>query len=354
MSGKANTEANVYRDTLDDLFASLIVSDIAVAKALRVPEVAQIARIEKTLREYLNKRWEDQGARAIKRAAGRLKGSRKFTKTDAKRFSKSMSVGMESWATSVVPKVGSELERVYRLARLAGAKRALGRIKSPLTYDTPHIPIKKADPPEVFVIARFDLVDREAVDGLKGQQAMWIGRHYDAIVREKIDEASLLMVEQGVPRKEAGEALARSAHKILRISDPVARYVGTSSQYFEGVVANAVTTARVHGQMRSFAAAEVEEYEITNPLDERTCKVCGHMDGKRFPISDGLKTMEAELDAKKPDDVRAAHPWLSVARMTKISPKSGHTSRRDSAALSRAGFNLPPFHFRCRCTVDIV
>lgn len=49
-------------------------------------------------------------------------------------------------------------------------------------------------------------------------------------------------------------------------------------------------TARIHtaADMRAYADAGIEQYEFMASLDERTCEVCGKLDGKIFAVSDAV------------------------------------------------------------------
>jgi len=76
------------------------------------------------------------------------------------------------------------------------------------------------------------------------------------------------------------------------------------------------------------------------------------MNGKVFSVEVAVNHIEKLSGATDPDFVKANHPWLSFKQVQAISPQAGHVSKRDSDALARAGIPLPPFHFRCRTTVD--
>ncbi len=83
------------------------------------------------------------------------------------------------------------------------------------------------------------------------------------------------------------------------------------------------------------------------------CKRCSHLNGKTFTVKQGQQMMAAELAAKRPNDVRSIHPWVSFKQITAVSSKPGHVSHADSANLAKAGVALPPVHFKCRCIVDV-
>jgi SPP1 gp7 family putative phage head morphogenesis protein len=334
---------------LERLYAGLRASDGIVAKALALSEVAQIAKAEQRLREYVYKVWSRLAAQATDKAA-QLASQGK----SAKQIAAAVDAIMDRWATEVRNTYLKEFEAIYRLARRAGRKKALRRTSASLQYDVPNYteqtaPVAKAT---YGIEPSFDLADKAAMEALKDHQLFWIGDHYETGVSSGVaDTAKKVMVEAGGDEVKAGKLMReKMAKELAHVATPKG-FHGTDKQYFEMLTANAATVARAHGQMRSFMDIGVSKYQIVNPGDERTCPVCKEMDGRVFLVKEGAGTMHKELAAKTPDDVRKAHPWTSAKGLKAvIGGKSGVAA---SSALSSAGLNLPPFHGRCRCTVDI-
>lgn len=325
---------------IDRLYIESRLSDVAVSKAAGVGEVAQIARAEVKLRQYLEAKWEALSREALRSAVSSARAGKSASTIIAK-------VGsiMRRWGGQVEDVFVGEIEGIYNLGRIAAYKKASKRTKTSLQYDTPNMTstTKAAATPKVEV--KFDLADEGAKKALIKQQLFWIGDHYDKNVSGNVAEVTRkVIVEAGGDRNKAGQALQDKLAKSLSTVHQPDGWAGSSKQYFEGVVANAATVARAHSQMRSFLDIGITKYTIVNPLDERTCERCHHMDGKVFSMKDGADQMHAELKAKNPNGVRAAHPWLGAKQLTKLSTPG---------ALAKAGQSLPPFHFRCRCTVDI-
>lgn len=336
------------REQLDAVYEAAMAADAYVCKALEVSEVAQIASSETRLRDFSILRWETLAKEAIAKAVQlTLDGAGPTTITDG------VHAIMSNWAFEVAPSFLKELDRVYRLARVAGFKKAKGFTSEPLTYDTPHVePVTKATDAEFQVV--FDLVDDAAVEAMQKDNLFWIGEHYGKNVSAAVaDTASETLIQVGASRKEAAEVMEKAMTAALGSLHVPGGFTGSARSYIEGLVANAMTTARVQGQVRSFANVGITTYEIANPTDERTCPVCGHMAGKVFTVKSAVNQIELVQTATSPNDVRAIHPWLTEDEMKAISPSAGFASVSDSTALANAGFSLPPFHFRCRCTVDV-
>ena len=334
------------------LYDNVRISDEAVAKALRVSEVAQIARAELRLRQFLLSNWNRFASQASNRA-----GSMARQGKSARIIAAETRKVMNGWPKSVLPTMQRELRSIYRLARTAGWKKGTGQTRAALTYDTPNLTeMQKAAPAAGFeVLPSFNIQDTKAMDALAGHQVFWVGDHYDENISAAVANTTReTILEVGSDRVAAGKLMKeRIADKLSSVRTPTG-FHGSAEQYFEGLTANAATVSRAHGQMASFQEIEIARYAITNPLDERTCPVCVHMDGKTFSVEQGVSQAEAEVEAKDADDIKTIHPWFSKKELDKISKTPGESTRKDSKALADAGYSLPPFHFRCRCTVDLV
>jgi hypothetical protein len=254
---------------------------------------------------------------------------------------------MNKWAKDVTPTFNAEIAGVYRLARLAGYKKATKQTTASLQFNVPKTEgetttVKKA---KVQALPSFDLVDEEAVAALKDKNTFWLGDHYDTNMSDSIrDTARQSMVEAGQSPAVAAQLMKQRVKDMLGKVVTPKGFIGTEKQYFEGLVSNAMTVGRVQGQMRSFAQIGITRYKIVNPGGTRICAVCASIEGKTFTIQQGLNQIEQEFEAKSKDDIKAVHPWPRSAKAVE---------GKSSKELADAGMSLPPYHFRCRCTVDV-
>lgn len=332
-------------DDINVLYDASSACNKIVSKALGITEVARIAATEVKLREYLAVTWTRRSNEAAKLAsqyAGKGKSPNQIIRV--------VDSVMRRWSSDVEKRVKMSLAEIYKLARNAAYKKVKGKTKASLQYDTEKFEVQKAA--EVGV--SFNVVDDQLIEYLETYQMFWIGEHYESNIWMTVSTTvKEVMKETGQNNKLAATTIKQRIKDVLgRVSVP-GGFTGTSKQYFEGLAANAATTSRVYGQLRTFTELGVTTYTIVNPVDERTCLRCGHLDGKKFSVQDGVNQMEKELSAKNPDDIKSVHPWLSEKELLKISPKSGHISTKDSQALVASGQSIPPYHFRCRCTIDI-
>lgn len=341
--------------TLAESYDGLIASDEIIAKVAKISEVAQMARAETRLREYLNAEWNKLASQATTLAAS----SAELGST-AKQVAVVVDKTMEEWAGTIEETFLDEFERIYKLARTAGHKKANRQSTAPLGYNVPKSEkVEKAVGRIIGEVApTFDLVDEHAVAALQNHQVFWMGKFYKKGVSAEIAKvARETLIEAGQDSTLAGRLMAEKVASTLRQVRVPTGFNGTTKQYFEAVTANAATTARVHGQLRSFMEIGITKYQIHNPSDHRTCQRCSHMDGKVFTVQQGASQMQQELSASNPDAVKAAHPWPTMTQLTSISPSPGQVSGAagvaDSKALSASGLALPAYHFKCRCTVDV-
>jgi|GEM_PF-2607242 len=98
-----------------------------------------------------------------------------------------------------------------------------------------------------------------------------------------------------------GESIDKVAKRVRDVDSNVSKVVS------ERVARTTITTVANDCHMDSYKKAGVKRYELVATYDERTCPVCGSLDGKRFPISEAV-----------------------------------------------AGKNYPPIHPNCRCTTVAV
>lgn len=331
-------------DALERLYAGLRSTDEAVAKAAGLSELARMARTEQRLREYLLARWNKRLREAVKVASAMARKLEPPSKIAA-----AVRKIMKPWAKEVGLRIADETERVYYLARIAGWKKGTKQTRAGLGYSTPSFTeVRKAAPAlDLGVMPAFDVVDEDVVEALRRHQLFWIGEHYEKNLSGAIARTTKeTMVEAGRNQVVAGKLMSeRIRDELSHVRTPKG-FHGTAEQYFEGLTANAATVARAHGQMSSFMRLGYTRYIWNSTGDRRVCPVCAHMDGKTFTVRQGAETMFNELQAESPDEVKSAHPWVSEAQLKEISPKAGPVGRADAEALSKAGVNIPPGHFR--------
>ena len=320
-------------DVLDEL---LRAGDASIAKAFKVSELGQIARIEDRTRRALDAKWTARANEASAAARGKVSAGKPLAEAfDA------VDAEMKQWADDVETGYKQNLSDVYRLARTAGWKRATGKLNT-LSYQVR--PVEKASKGPSLE-GGLDLVDLKALESLHKQEMMWIGNTYKGVaptIRNAVEDKML----QGLSKEAAGKMVGDAVRDRLTDWRIPKGYNGTAKSYFEGVAANAVTNARVQGQLRSFGRLGVTTYTIVNPMDARTSPICEELNGTTFKVADAESQLAKLGKAQTPEQYQKIKPWLSEDKILKLAAKG-------AGALGKAGQLFPPFHFRCRSTVDI-
>lgn len=335
------------------------VADELVAKGLGVSEVAQIARTELRAQRLLAAAWNNRTKQAVAAASSAAARGASY-----KAIGGAVDSVMKRFEADVRKPYCAAIEQLYELARSAGWKKASGRSKGSLQYSKAEaaaltVPTQKAKSSgvvqgKISPEPTFDLVDDNAVEALQRQQMLWVGDHYGADMSTAIRKGAQDVMEQGLGRNESASQMRTTMEGILKGTvSPPGTFRGSSDQYFELLSANAATSARAWGQIRSFDELGCTRYELVNPMDHRTSEICRHLNGKVMLVANAKSQIASEAAAKNPTDIKRAHPWPSIKSVKALSPKAGHVGAADSAALSAGGLSLPPFHARCRTTVDI-
>jgi hypothetical protein len=228
-------------------------------------------------------------------------------------------------------------------------------------------PPKPGEPPKAMEIhPKFDLVDKGAVEALAKHQVYWLGYHYDKNLSDRVAAiAQKVMIEDGLPRSEAAKKLQEELTKFFgyKESDPYSKekktgqlgipigWKGNPQDYFGAVVANAATTARVAGTLKTYTELDITHYTVVNGLDERTCPICTDMNGRTFDVQAAAKQVQLTVAADNSEKVRTISPWLTEKEHEKLTEEKKDAAT--NAKLSKAGFSYPPFHLKCRCFLDI-
>ena len=342
--------------------ARVVSARVAVAKAAMAPELRQMVNVEAALAAALwavHTRASARAIAAVARAAAAQTGP-----LDVDALVGAARPAYEAEFSGPATQLLREsAERLYKLGKIAAWNRATGRSKTPLRYDFPEsskLAKAKAGGGAGFDV-KFGLLDEQAVTMMQSPQALWIGEVFDAAVQDRIAaSARRAMLEDGLGGERAGQFMRADLGVALGVN-PVSAippgFTGPPRRYFQNLAANAATTGRVFGSMRAFTDAGVDTVEIVNPLDERTCPRCSLMDGRRFES----RTLHGQMDrilgsagkVQHPDTVRQAQPWLSEAKFVAAVGGKAKGDVGENRDLAHAGIGLPPYHFGCRCTIDV-
>lgn len=359
MCDKCATELQLRRG-LADLEAIL-------AKAKVLPEWKRIILLEQRLTTKMRKVWKRRSEQATKAAVQRIKRSRGEVKeTDEKAALRSIKSKFDGIGNELEPAVRVATEEIYRAGFNATNKKVQGKYRGTLRYD--FLPVKKAPPAQPALAASFTAVDEEAIAALTEQHTFWIGEHYERNLSDSVSQiVRTAAIEEGRSPSEVGRVLERLLEQEFGY-DPTDPFEGpyanipvgwssSAEEYFETVGAHVATVGRVGGQLSALAGVGATSYMIVNPLDERTCPRCEYMagHGTSMPVTEAHDHFTSMARAT-PEEVRnTLHPFGNVGDyVAAAKPRAdGSWTRNSAKRMISSGYGMPPFHSRCRCTVDI-
>lgn len=220
----------------------------------------------------------------------------------------------------------------------------------------------KPDPGSILVQVSFTQADEAALAELSDGALVWFrdrsGAHYfDVAARQAIVDKAREMIRDGVDQVGIAKAMREAAEGLYGVGT----FAGRGRSYWGGVAEHMATVAGVRGQLTELRDLGFERYELINPMDDRTTRICSAMNGKTFIVEHGFEQQRRLGGAGTPDDVRKLHPFapgggtglVERALGRALSRGEASMSSADSRLLNSLGLAVPPFHFRCRTYLDV-
>jgi hypothetical protein len=126
-------------------------------------------------------------------------------------------------------------------------------------------------------------------------------------------------------------------------------WVATRVASFESLRGQALTKAEPSSELLPEGYDGHQRYRILTAGDDRVCPVCEYMEGLSgsFRLTDAVSTFDAYLQAWEDGVLDTAIEDVGIPKMDDIEGLGVQ-------ALSQLGWDLPPFHPRCRCSVVLV
>lgn len=343
-----------------ELQAAVTAADEVLLKAVAADAFTQLAAKELRLREQLARSHAKTAKPADKAFVKRVAAVESLTEA---RINREVARYVKAWR-GFVSANSATLDDTIAFGNYAGKRviyqRMFGR-KQPAVYEGP--PYSDRSPKETYPVpvekASLDirpsttLADERAIAQISKGQKFWIGKYHDDAFSNQIQQITReVMLERGLGRQEAGRVLGESLGYVngyIPVKPAVEipeGWTGGIKQYFDGVAANAATLSRIHGSFEAMMEMGIDVYEILNPLDERTCARCDLMNGAILDVRTSYQHM-VDLIGAPPGTIPDRMPWLSESEFISRHAAGG------AARLQKEGVGYPPFHFKCRCSVDV-
>jgi len=222
------------------------------------------------------------------------------------------------------------------------------------------------------IAADFNALDQRITRHLVKTQANFVRDDYGRRLDTLGEEARRIVaegLEAGLGREDIAADLQRAAEHAI---------VTRPAFYWEVVAGAFIANGRSLAQVSAFAEAGIQRYVIEAVLDEVTTETCRFLHGKVFSVGDAIKRFERIEEMDRPEDIKAAQPWVRQA----LDPETGQSvlfverdgTRTPIAEVSRSGLgskddvgefahgrterelmdlgvSFPPFHGLCRTTL---
>jgi hypothetical protein len=207
----------------------------------------------------------------------------------------------------------------------------------------------------------FGRIDKAAVAWMGKDPHYWIQDYFGKAVSAKLQAIGQSALVDGVGRKELADML-RS-----RFADDVAGY-----RYWDVLSAAQLNRSRSWGVYESMVG-QVEKVAWFAIGDERTCEICGALDGTVFSVQKAVNRQRKIVDQDMtPDEYKDLNPWVQTKKgedgtefYWKDSDGEEHDltdefnaltpgEADDGSDLQDIGIQAPPGHGSCRCTLNPV
>lgn len=224
----------------------------------------------------------------------------------------------------------------YTLGKAAMVKRLNGSFAGPLRYEINEV--SKNDPVDPDLEFEIDEEDEDDIAAFVLMFSSWMWRHHVDRIESRVE---LILGNVGTRGRTRAEIASSARQAVLDAIGP--SDVTDSASVTESAVI--VTTGRVAG-----SAAVASRYNvairIVNPMDERTCPRCAAIAGTVIPIEYVTRQLDALRSASTFEEYKKAQPWLNKDEFLAAGP--------DIDGFASAGITLPPYHGKCRCTIDYI
>jgi hypothetical protein len=313
--------------------------DSVLCVVAKVSTVKESQKVEERMRKVITQAWQGVAAKTLTSALSKLRKG-PYTQKRINTFLAQFGIKLKDPLTKEqIVFVEKQINEIWKISKKIGAKEAKFK------------PV-------------FDLVDRRAVRAINKQQVFWIGDFYSDKLSKRIRAVSNdVLLKQGLSHNEAAEVLGKALRQEFGLVEATqtrtkfapqipARYAGRSEAYLRQVASTAAHQARSFGRLTAYRQADVKRIRFTNPMDDRTGRICRQMNGQIVTVRAATVQMDAILTAKTPRAVKRVAPWLSGKNIENMlgnakpgSPKA--TNTLDHAGIAGDATIIPPFHGEC-------
>jgi hypothetical protein len=178
--------------------------------------------------------------------------------------------------------------------------------------------------------------DKKVLDALVKNQVFYMNNMFDRTIadgmREKIMEQ---VVDGGLTGQDAIDAIKTILDEDLTMKP---------ENYLNMLADVDAERATTFGKIEEMDAQGIKYFKIVNPLDHRTSDICRHLVKvyDQVPVQLALDKRDEYIENDDPEAIGDFMPW----------PTKDQLDELDAEELMALGVLMPPFHSRCRSTIE--
>ena len=190
-------------------------------------------------------------------------------------------------------------------------------------------------------IGLWGIEDQHLSSTIQKQQLFWIGKHFEADVRQNFADTISKAIEQGYTKEMLADSL----------KDQFNDLANRSSHYWQGLAEHTALRIREFGRLQGYKKAKARYYKLVVIQDDRTSDICMALaaQDRVYPLNDAIEVMDnlmaLDTTTNSLDDVRdyikALAPWIKDDQIE-------YDSVMNPVGVSGAHTPFPPFHWKCR------
>jgi SPP1 gp7 family putative phage head morphogenesis protein len=187
----------------------------------------------------------------------------------------------------------------------------------------------------------FGLPDYRAVEYLVAHDTFYLGRFIvdEDTRRRLLDWIALEYLGQNSP-------IGKGQAAVTEFLDRYEAQVQLEAYKIRRIMETTANRCRNYANLNYINQAELDEYEVVEVNDKRTCGYCEHMNGKTFSVADSVAQMKKVVEGE-PGDTPTLAPFATNIPLENF-------KKLTAAELQAQGIGLPSYHCHCRGRVVAV
>jgi len=228
----------------------------------------------------------------------------------------------ENFSERVVPIAQSHLESIYGYYRSREDifTDARGFDKKQSFFDIPE--------------SVFSTIDFAAIEYLQNIDSIWLGKF---ITDEDTINRINLWVQDAFENGEVPVANNQNTERFIQAFED---QVGLESWKIRRIIETTVNKARSYSSVMYIDQAGIQQFEVVEIIDSKTCDYCRHMNGMILEVQTAVENLQRLVD-QPVQNISEITPFATTIRINEF-------QNMDASQLQASGINTPSYHPHCR------